>query len=233
MENFLTTLVWTLREELGRTRARLLFNRYRLQMRARGVVIQRDANICGGPAIQFGEGTVVYNGVIVSAGYLKPQEDLSTSPLGSIRIGRRCTMLPNTILATCGGNITIGDDVSMNPGVVIYGDGNVIIGDKTRIATQVTIIAAMHVYSDSTRPMMEQGLTKKGIVIGRDVWIGSGAKILDGVTIGDCAVVAAGSVVQGDVAPCMVVAGIPARAFSMRRPHHNISAATADRSHAA
>jgi acetyltransferase-like isoleucine patch superfamily enzyme len=54
-------------------------------------------------------------------------------------------------------------------------------------------------------------VTAAPIVIGRNVWIGAGATVLQGVTIGDDAVVAAGAVVTGDVPPAVLVAGVPAR----------------------
>lgn len=54
------------------------------------------------------------------------------------------------------------------------------------------------------------------VVIGHDVWVGSGAKILDGVTVGHGAVVAAGAVVTHDVEPYTIVGGVPARAIRKR-----------------
>jgi acetyltransferase-like isoleucine patch superfamily enzyme len=73
------------------------------------------------------------------------------------------------------------------------------------------MLAVNHVYTDPTRPMIDQGITAEGIVVEDDVWIGAGAIITDGVHIGKGAVVAAGAVVTKDVPAHTVVGGIPAR----------------------
>ena len=73
------------------------------------------------------------------------------------------------------------------------------------------MLAVNHVFDDPTRPMVEQGITAQGIVVGDDVWIGAGAILTDGVHVGHGAVVAAGAVVTGDVPPHTVVGGVPAR----------------------
>jgi acetyltransferase-like isoleucine patch superfamily enzyme len=75
----------------------------------------------------------------------------------------------------------------------------------------VQLLAVNHIFEDSGRPFVDQGITAQGITIEDDVWIGSGAVVTDGVTIGTGAVVAAGSVVTHNVAAQTVVAGSPAR----------------------
>jgi acetyltransferase-like isoleucine patch superfamily enzyme len=180
------------------------------------VIINPRARINGERGIELGEGTIIYESAHLCAGYLLPNESIQSEPIGSIMIGRNCTVMPGAIIATYGGRIEIGSDVSINPNVIIYGNGGVRIGDKTRIATQVVIVAQNHIFADSTRPIMEQGLSTKGIVIGNDVWIGAGAKILDGITIGDGAVIGAGAVVRTDISPYSIAVGVPAKEVSKR-----------------
>ncbi|MCK7515996.1 MAG: acyltransferase [Desulfobacterales bacterium] len=72
------------------------------------------------------------------------------------------------------------------------GDGGLTIGNNVRIAAHTVIIPANHVFDDVNIPIRKQGLSKKGIVIEDDVWIGSGVKILDGVVIGKGCVIGAG-----------------------------------------
>lgn len=104
-----------------------------------------------------------------------------------------------------GGDIKVEEDVYVGPYSVLYGTGGLTIGRDTSIAAHVVIPSSNHVYSDPDRPIRTQGLSTKGIEIGRDVWIGTHAVILDGVRIGDGAVVAAGAVVAKDVEPFAVV----------------------------
>jgi acetyltransferase-like isoleucine patch superfamily enzyme len=80
-----------------------------------------------------------------------------------------------------------------------------------RIAANTTIIPANHNFSNLEKPIRKQGLTKEGIKIEDDVWIGSGCRILDGVKIGKGAVIGAGSVVTSSVPSNTVYGGVPAK----------------------
>lgn len=107
--------------------------------------------------------------------------------------------------------IRIGRDSLIGELNVLRGQGGITIGDRVYTAPQVQLLAVNHVFSDRTRPMVEQGITCEGIVVEDDVWIGAGAIITDGVRVGRGAVVAAGSVVTQDVPPYTVVGGAPAK----------------------
>lgn len=128
-----------------------------------------------------------------------------------IILGHFCEIHPYTMILSRGGNIKIGDNVSVNPFTVIYGIGDVRIGSGVRIATSVTIIPANHVQGNDKIYLKDAGITKLGIQIEDNVWIGAGARILDGVTIGRNAIIGAGSVVTRDVPPNTKVVGVPAR----------------------
>jgi acetyltransferase-like isoleucine patch superfamily enzyme len=95
--------------------------------------------------------------------------------------------------------------------------GGVEIGDNTRIAEKVSIHAMNHNYINKNQLIINQGRRAMGIKIGNDVWIGAGAKILDGVEIGDGCVVAAGSVVTKSIESYLVVAGVPANIINKRK----------------
>jgi acetyltransferase-like isoleucine patch superfamily enzyme len=107
--------------------------------------------------------------------------------------------------------IRIGQDSLIGEFNVLRGQGGITVGDRVYTSPMVQLVAVNHVFADSTRPFVEQGITAQGIIVEDDVWIGSGAIITDGVHIGRGAVVAAGAVVTRDVPPHSVVAGIPAR----------------------
>ncbi|WP_323810461.1 sugar O-acetyltransferase [Sphingobium baderi] len=108
-----------------------------------------------------------------------------------------------------GYNIHLGSGVFLNFNCVILDVVRVTIGDATQIGPGVQILAADHPRDAAERAAgLEWG---RSISIGRNVWIGGGAIILPGVTIGDDAIVGAGSIVTRDVAPGSAVAGNPAR----------------------
>lgn len=137
-------------------------------------------------------------------------------PAGTIKIGAKTVIREGAILQTYGGKIVIGKNCTINPYCMIQGNGGVEIGDNSLIASHVCMYSANHRFSDPTRPIRSQGETRKGIRVGSDVWIGGGAIILDGVTIGDGAVIAAGAVVNRDIPPGTIVAGVPGRSVGDR-----------------
>jgi maltose O-acetyltransferase len=108
-----------------------------------------------------------------------------------------------------GYNISLGAGVFLNYGCIILDVVSVEIGDMTQIATGVQILTADHPRDPAVRASgLEFG---RPIRIGRNVWIGAGALIMPGVTIGDDAIVGAGSVVTRDVPAGATVVGNPAR----------------------
>ena len=94
--------------------------------------------------------------------------------------------------------------------------GGLEVGDDVMIGHGASVLTADHGL-DARRPMARQDLRVAPVVIEDDVWIGSGARILAGVRIGHGAVVAANAVVVNDVAPYLVVGGVPAKQISTRR----------------
>jgi acetyltransferase-like isoleucine patch superfamily enzyme len=109
--------------------------------------------------------------------------------------------------------VHIGNTVSLVAYTHIWGGGGVTIGDGVAIATHVAITSVTH---DYTRPDWYTATISKPVVIEDDVWIGSNAVIMPGVTIGRGAVVGAGSIVTSDVAPLAIVVGVPAREIRKR-----------------
>lgn len=109
--------------------------------------------------------------------------------------------------------ITIGDDCSLNQFTFLA--GCIELGDGVRVANQVSMHSFNHRIERSER-IHEQDLDMGEIVIEDDVWIGTGARILKDVHIGEGAVVGAGSVVTDDVGPYTIVAGSPAQQIGER-----------------
>ena len=108
-----------------------------------------------------------------------------------------------------GFNITLGRGAFLNFNCVILDQAEVTIGELTQIAPGVQISTADHPRDHQQR--RDRLEFARPVRIGHNVWIGSGAQILPGVTIGDDAIVGAGSIVTRDVAAGATVMGNPAR----------------------
>lgn len=190
---------------------------YKAEQACRGVTVDRRAIIYGRHGISFGDGTTICRDAIVAATIdLGRENSLLAQSHGTVTIGERCSILPHAMIVTYGGNIRIGNDVSVNPGTILYGHGGLRIGNATRIAANTVIIPANHRYDDSEKLIMDQGLNCKGIDIGSDVWIGAGVTILDDVNIGDGAIIGAGAVITKDVNPYEIMGGVPAKTIKLR-----------------
>ncbi|WP_186236815.1 sugar O-acetyltransferase [Burkholderia gladioli] len=110
--------------------------------------------------------------------------------------------------STGGTDIRVGRQVFINQNCTFYDLGGIDIGDQVMIGPNVSILTSGHPVEPSRR---RSGVVAKPVVIENNVWIGAGAIILGGVTIGENSVVAAGAVVTRDV-PRDTLAGVnPAR----------------------
>ncbi|WP_175877629.1 DapH/DapD/GlmU-related protein [Burkholderia sp. BCC0097] len=110
--------------------------------------------------------------------------------------------------ATGGAGMKLGRNVFVNQNCTFYDLGGLEIGDDVMISPNVSLITSGHPVEPSRR---RDCVVAKPIVIERNVWIGAGATIIGGVTIGENAVVAAAAVVTRDVPPNTLVGGNPAK----------------------
>jgi acetyltransferase-like isoleucine patch superfamily enzyme len=130
-------------------------------------------------------------------------------------IGKRVVFYPGIWIAPPK-NIMIGDDVDLALNVLITTKGGVNIGDRTLIGYGTKIISSNHKIPGKNKKIFNSGHINKKVIIENDVWIGANCLILPGVTIGEGAVIAAGSVVTKDIDKFNVVAGIPAKLIRKR-----------------
>lgn len=134
------------------------------------------------------------------------QRGLLEQLLGSF--GENSVVLP-PLRCDYGKHIFVGKDVFINYNFTVLDVCHVTIGDRTLIGPNVSVYAAGHPMDPQDRATgWEYGAP---VHIGKDVWLGGSCVILAGVTIGDGAVVGAGSVVTRDVPPNTVAVGNPAR----------------------
>lgn len=154
---------------------------------------------------------VAWSAVVHSTATIEPSG-------GTITIGPNSHIDRGAILRAMGGHIHIGANCSVNAYSFLSGSGGIDIADHVMIATHVSIYASNHKFADTSIPMDMQGLDLKGIQIERDVWVGTGVRILDGVRIGTGSVLAAGAVVTKPTQPYSVNVGVPARQIRTRKP---------------
>ncbi|MHA1199812.1 MAG: acyltransferase [Candidatus Heimdallarchaeaceae archaeon] len=115
-------------------------------------------------------------------------------------------------------NTILGNNVNLN-GLVIRGNGEVIIGDNFHSGPDILFITRNHNYEGTKIPYDKTYITKK-IVIEDNVWIGARCIIVGGATIGEGAIIQAGSVVINDIPPCGIAGGHPAKTFMYRDKEH-------------
>ena len=120
------------------------------------------------------------------------------------------------IAVTEHGLLDIGDDVSINQGAYLICRNSIRIGKNTRIGEYSSIRDNSHCWRDRGRPINMQGFDSKPIFIGEDVWLGRCVTIMPGISIGDGAIVGAGSVVTKNIAPFEIFAGVPAKKIGSR-----------------
>ncbi|MGC8861389.1 MAG: acyltransferase [Armatimonadota bacterium] len=133
------------------------------------------------------------------------------TPGGHIRIGKGCFIGPFTTLLDAGGFVEMEDRASLGGSNFVTGQGGLKIGEAALIAPMVSIVANQHTFEDPDTPVRDQPELAKGITIGRNGWIGVGAAVLDGVTVGEHVVIGANSVVTRDLPSFCVAVGAPAR----------------------
>ena len=116
----------------------------------------------------------------------------------------------------CGKNINVGKNVFINSGCRFQDQGGIRIGDGTLIGHNVVITTLNHNFE----PELRSGMKPAPVIIGKNVWIGASVTVVPGVTIGENAIIAAGSVVTKDVDSNTVVGGVPAKLIKTIDKHY-------------
>jgi acetyltransferase-like isoleucine patch superfamily enzyme len=137
---------------------------------------------------------------------------------GGVWFGRHTIASQNFWLSCAGvGFFKLGEYTYIGPNAVMGASGGITIGCHVRIGPNLTITAENHRFDDPSLRIDQQGVTRQGVVIEDDCWIGGRATILDGVRIGCGSVVGAGAVVCESIPPFSVVVGVPARVIRERK----------------
>jgi acetyltransferase-like isoleucine patch superfamily enzyme len=148
--------------------------------------------------------------------FIGPNVTLQTGSRGRIELGRWSWLGHGTKLRCHEGVISIGAKTVLGQECTISAYQHVSIGRECVIADRVMLIDFDHGAVEVERPVRLQGIYKRDVRVGHNVWIGYGACVLRGVTIGDNAIVGTNAVVTRDVPANAVVAGVSARVVRMR-----------------
>lgn len=124
------------------------------------------------------------------------------------KVGKNPYVEPN-IFCGFGWNIEVGDNFFANNNCVFVDPGKIIFGDDVKIAPQCGFYTALHPLDPQQRKDNYEAAYP--ITVGNNVWFGGGVKVLPGVTIGDNAVIGAGSVVTKDIPANSLAVGNPCR----------------------
>ncbi len=139
---------------------------------------------------------------------------LGVEPLelgNNVKIGAYSRLIISTSFNDVGSYIKIGDNVGLGEFAYLGGAGGLEIGKDCIIGQYLSCHPENHQFSDRNQLIRLQGVTRQGIKIGENCWIGAKVTILDGVTIGPNCVIAAGAVVTKNMPANSVIGGVPAR----------------------
>ena len=175
------------------------------------VSIGRKVTLRAKKKMQIGKGVSIGNySTIDSLGVLGLKIGAGSS------IGAFSILKVSGTLASIGKEISIGNNVGIGEFAHIGGAGGVSIGDNTIVGPYLSIHPENHVFTDTEKLIREQGVTRKGIEIGSNCWVGAKVTVLDGSKVGHGCVIAAGAVVNGEFPNNVVIGGVPARILKER-----------------
>lgn len=172
-----------------------------------------------------GRRVIVEHAYAITAGRALILEDnvhINALSKHGIRLGSNVTVAKGAILictgviSRLGEGIWIGDNSAVGALSFLGGQGGIRIGNDVIMGPQVKIFSENHHYDKFDTLIRKQGESRKGVLIEDNCWIGAGATILDGVRIGEGAIVAAGAVVTRDLPAFSVSGGVPAKVLKFR-----------------
>jgi len=134
----------------------------------------------------------------------------------NVSIGAFSRVIVSTSLNNIGNRIVIGNNVGIGEFAYLGGAGGLEIGDECIVGQYLSCHPENHNYEDLEIAIRHQGVSRKGIIIGKNCWIGSKVTILDGVTVGNGCIIAAGCVVTKSFPENSIIGGVPAKLLKNR-----------------
>ncbi len=145
--------------------------------------------------------------------------------MGRLILGRWVHLGDENRLRAHEGSLRVGDKVVLGRDNTVNCYLDIEIGDSTIVSDWVYICDFDHVFDDVTLPIKDQGIVKTPVRIGPDCWIGTKASVLRGALVGEGCVLAAHTLVRGEVPPYSVVGGVPGKLLKDRRAVHEANRA--------
>ncbi len=173
----------------------------------RGVVFGQGVVLRHPHKIRLGDGVTVDDHVLLDA--------KGTSNRG-IDVGNGVFLGRGTILSCKDGDIVLGDHTNLGFHCEIFSGSTVVVGRHGLFAAQAYLVGGGHEFEAHEVAVVDQPRVSRGIALGDDVWLGTGAKVLDGVRVGSHVVVGANAVVNTDLPDGAIAAGVPARVLRRR-----------------
>jgi acetyltransferase-like isoleucine patch superfamily enzyme len=173
----------------------------------------------------LGKRVSVFNSPQVKFGkFLKLGNDVHLHALGkegiiighNVGIGAFSRIVVSSSMNNIGTFVKIGNNVGIGEYAYLGGAGGLKIGDDCIIGQYFSCHPENHVVTNIHMEIRHQGVTRKGISIGKNCWIGSKVTILDGVEIGEGCIVAAGAVVTKSFPENSIIGGVPAKLLKSR-----------------
>jgi acetyltransferase-like isoleucine patch superfamily enzyme len=134
----------------------------------------------------------------------------------NVGLGAFSRIVVSTSLNDIGSYIRIGNNVGIGEYAYLGGAGGLEIGNDCIVGQYFSCHPENHNFERTDLPIRMQGVNRKGISIGNDCWIGSKVTVLDGVTIGDGCIIAAGAVVTKSFPANSIIGGVPAKRLKDR-----------------
>ncbi|MBE9178953.1 acyltransferase [Oculatella sp. LEGE 06141] len=183
---------------------------------------------------------ITYRAILAEMGQsVQIENDVDLIHASGIRFGSQIKIGQNARIQCCGDNSTIHiqNNASLDRSVEIttHGSGKITIGEQTYIgpytclsgdfiqighscliASHSSLYTEHYTAGDRSYSSQDQASRYKGIVIEDDCWLGSGVRVVDGVTIGKGSVIGAGAIVTTDIPPYSIAVGVPAKVVSQR-----------------
>lgn len=202
----LIQFIWVQGKSMLRALRLLLFLR-----NPKGAILGKGVSFFNLPKIRWGR-------------FLKLGDQVYISALGkqgieigdNVGIGAYSRIVVSTTLNHLGEYIRIGNNVGIGEFAYLGGAGGLEIGDHCIVGQYLSCHPENHVHERLDIPIRLQTVTRKGIRIGKNCWIGSKVTILDGVEIGDGSIIAAGAVVNKSFPVNSIIGGVPAKLIKSR-----------------